>query len=695
MKTSFQSAVRFFRAFVLKHRIPYKRIPGSAIGTAVGFIFTFALFQNCGHSTNSLSPGLNSSLNGSQIGQFEITVVTDENLDWSFDTAASSYSLIAHNGFILSTVVAGTCPSGIWNGNLYKPGTLTTNCTLAFAAFAANGGNTNGNTNGGNSSGGNTNGGNTNGTISQNGNGQTGTLQLDHSVHASGANTFISNSAQNITDSGTVTFNVSANGGYTLSNIVAGNCPIPGTWLDSHHYSTGPIIADCNVFFTANQVPISVGLSVSVTANNVTPFPSGTISVNPGSSRNFIIVPDPGFSVSPNPTGNCPQGSIPVTQIPTSNAYSYTTGTIQAACNIGFVGVPLPPNNVTISGTHVDAIPQGITSVPWGNMMTLIVVPHEGEVLSTSADGTCPQGSINAIANTNAFQYIVGPITSDCSIKLKSIRTFPMGGLGSALGNFKHPTGIVVTKNGTIFVSDTDNGRIQKCTASGCINFAPGKFTKPMGLFLDPGEGVFVADAGKHQVIGCTADASFCATSVTLSGSLEGPVSVSKNTSGFLYTADPENNQMIECGQNQNCGQMGNYIPAHTSAVINGIDTMYPHFYMAGRDDHKVMFRGMSGGPYQEIGSGWSNPKFLATDYHGATIYVADEGTNRIVRCPTWGLGAGYGTCIAPMPLMVNGAPFIFSNLGGMWVDYAGLIYVTDKTNNKIYRFTSTGELYP
>jgi DNA-binding beta-propeller fold protein YncE len=81
------------------------------------------------------------------------------------------------------------------------------------------------------------------------------------------------------------------------------------------------------------------------------------------------------------------------------------------------------------------------------------------------------------------------------------------GGRGSDKGQLEGPTGIAVDANGNILVADTNNGRIQKFSASGAFlnsigikGAGYGQLGAPNGIAIDRTGNIYAADASRHVV---------------------------------------------------------------------------------------------------------------------------------------------------------------------------------------------------
>lgn len=91
--------------------------------------------------------------------------------------------------------------------------------------------------------------------------------------------------------------------------------------------------------------------------------------------------------------------------------------------------------------------------------------------------------------------------------KLSGDVLFSFGGAGSEPGQFFHPTNLAVAGDGSIYVSDQSNFRLQQFTrdgefirAIGEIGAAPGKFARPKGIAIDHDDRIYVVDAAFQNV---------------------------------------------------------------------------------------------------------------------------------------------------------------------------------------------------
>jgi len=81
------------------------------------------------------------------------------------------------------------------------------------------------------------------------------------------------------------------------------------------------------------------------------------------------------------------------------------------------------------------------------------------------------------------------------------------GGAGSQPGQLFHPTNISIAADGTLYVVDTTNFRVQQFTTSGefirtfgSAGSAPGTFTRPKGIAIDRNGYIYVVDSAFENV---------------------------------------------------------------------------------------------------------------------------------------------------------------------------------------------------
>jgi DNA-binding beta-propeller fold protein YncE len=137
------------------------------------------------------------------------------------------------------------------------------------------------------------------------------------------------------------------------------------------------------------------------------------------------------------------------------------------------------------------------------------------------------------------------------------------GQSGAGNGEFKGPTAVAVASNGTIYVADSGNNRVQLMTYSTAASFdakwggaagsGPGEFNNPQAVAIDPNDGnVYVSDFNNGRVEELTASGDYLSdfgSAGTRAGQfLDGAAGLAIAPSGTLYAVDYQGNRFDEFG---------------------------------------------------------------------------------------------------------------------------------------------------
>lgn len=243
-----------------------------------------------------------------------------------------------------------------------------------------------------------------------------------------------------------------------------------------------------------------------------------------------------------------------------------------------------------------------------------------------------------------------------------------IGEQGTAPGQFQRPRDIEIAADGSLYVVDTDNHRIQHLSADGNVLHVwgsygdvslgvapPGTFNQPWGIGLASDGTVYVADTWNHRIQKFSAEGEF----ITMWGyfgqgeapqAFWGPRDVAVDEKGRVFVTDTGNKRVVIFDAE------GNYI---------------------------TQFGGAGYGPGQ-----LDEPVGIAIDLLGR-IYIADTWNRRIqvfveseenvfVSIAVWDLVAWFGQSLDNKPYLD--------------VDHLGNVFAADPEGYRIMQFTIDGQ---
>ena len=133
------------------------------------------------------------------------------------------------------------------------------------------------------------------------------------------------------------------------------------------------------------------------------------------------------------------------------------------------------------------------------------------------------------------------------------------GSPGAGSGQFSVPTGIDVAPDGTIWVADTQNNRIQKrnpntgnWTSYTIANGLGVEFKSPWGVTVAPDGTIWVADTGRDRVVQMTASGdliAFSDKSTPGMGSMDAPFQVAFGAGGEIYVSVVWDNKIVQLAE--------------------------------------------------------------------------------------------------------------------------------------------------
>ena len=236
--------------------------------------------------------------------------------------------------------------------------------------------------------------------------------------------------------------------------------------------------------------------------------------------------------------------------------------------------------------------------------------------------------------------------------------------LDAPIGTFNEPWGVAVGPDGSVYVSDTWNHRVQKFSADGEPITTWGQYGQPFpedpasksyfwgprGIAVDSQGRVFLADTGNKRIAVFDEDGNFLTEFGTAGldpGQFDEPVGVAVAGDGTVYVTDTWNQRVQSFIPNEDASQ---YFPLNQWDVNAWFgQSLENKPFIAVSEDKRVFI----------------------TDPEGFRVIEFTEN-GEFVR--TWG---DFGT-----------GPDQIGLAAGVAVDPAGFIWVTDAGNNRILRYT-------
>jgi subtilisin family serine protease/streptogramin lyase len=269
---------------------------------------------------------------------------------------------------------------------------------------------------------------------------------------------------------------------------------------------------------------------------------------------------------------------------------------------------------------------------------------------------------------------------------------FSFGSAGTGNGQFFFPTGIAVDSEGSVWVADYGNNRIQKFNSKGeylsqfgSSGSGNGQFKLPEAIDIDSEGNIWVVDSGNNRIQKFNSKGEYLSqfgSQGSGNGQLQSPYSLDVDAEGSVWVVDSGNNRIQKFNsKGEYLSQFGSYgsLPGQFKSptgilidaggnvwVSDNLNNRIQKFNSKGEYLSQFGSTGSSGGQFQ-------SPRGLALDSEG-NVWVADYSNHRIQRFNPAGqylthVGEG-STPAAPGDVFVDSA-------GKIWViDVAGKVHM-------------------
>jgi len=244
-----------------------------------------------------------------------------------------------------------------------------------------------------------------------------------------------------------------------------------------------------------------------------------------------------------------------------------------------------------------------------------------------------------------------------------------VGASGTQTGQFQAPRGIAFAGDGSMYVADSRNNRIQQFNAAGefvrawgsfanlQLGEAPGgTFYEPWGIAIAPDGSVFVTDTWNHRIQKFTADGQFVQMwgyfgQAEAPEAFWGPRDLAFDSQGRLYVTDTGNKRVVVFNQD------GTFV---TQFGTPGFDP--------GQFDEQV------GIAISELG------EIFITDTWNqrVQVFTLDPVTLQGTLLRSWEVSTWYGTSLENKPFIA--------------VNPAGQVFFTDPEGYRVLEFTGDGQ---
>jgi predicted membrane-bound mannosyltransferase/DNA-binding beta-propeller fold protein YncE len=305
-------------------------------------------------------------------------------------------------------------------------------------------------------------------------------------------------------------------------------------------------------------------------------------------------------------------------------------------------------------------------------------------------------------------QPILQPIDPYAAITTSVTPDNALGSAGTEAGQFQGPHEIAMAPDGSLYVTDSLNNRIQHLSPDGKVlqvwgsgadvskgNAPGGTFNEPWGIAVAPDGSVYVADTWNYRIQKFTSDGKF----IMMWGSgpaigqdqFYGPRGLAVDNLGRVFVADTGNKRIVFYDSQGNyLGEFGTPglqlgeldepvdIAVDPLGRIFVTDTWNQRVQVFSPDETRLNFTASAQWPVVGwYGDGLDNKPFITIDPAGV-VSVTDPQQCRVISFDTNG---------TPVHVWDGCAEGAFQLPSGIVSDGSGGLWVTDATNDRLVHF--------
>lgn len=266
----------------------------------------------------------------------------------------------------------------------------------------------------------------------------------------------------------------------------------------------------------------------------------------------------------------------------------------------------------------------------------------QGALDSPRGISVAPNGDVYVADLSNGRISVFG---SDGAYKRSFGKLGPEPGKGKA-GEFNEPSGVAVGPDGTVYVADAWNGRIQKLSPEGkpLGEYGGGRYSfySPRNVTVDRMGNVYVADTGNSMVKVISPEGKIIKTlggKGSGNGQFNEVFGVAVDSHGEIFVADPGNRKVHKFS----ALPAGEFVKSVKVPGWQTASPFWPHLACDAQDnvyavdpgnrkiwiyDSQLNYRGTLGGPAGEL---FASPLGIAFAPDGA-LWVSDVANNKLIK---------------------------------------------------------------